>query len=186
MTRHLRLNKETAGSIEKVQVLMNAKTQFKNEQVISELQKARSHILTEAIALSAKDRDTVFLGIWSIKDLLAHLAGWDYTNMEAASYVLAGKLPPFYAHHDRDWAKYNAMLVAKYKRDNIEELIGLVKDSQRELLEYIQTVPLSAFNKDFGVRFRGYKVTIQKLLEAEIKDEQVHCQQILDFFTDAK
>lgn len=165
---------------------MNTKAQIKKEQLLAKLEEIRASILAEASALSAEKQNKVFLGIWSIKDLLAHLAGWDYTNMEAASYVLAGKLPPFYAHHDRDWAKYNAMLVAKYKRDNIEELIGLVKDSQRELLEYIQTVPLSAFNKDFGVRFRGYKVTIQKLLEAEIKDEQVHCQQILDFFTDAK
>lgn len=165
---------------------MNTEAQIKKEQLLAKLKEIRASILAEASALSAEKQNKVFLGIWSIKDLLAHLAGWDYTNMEAASYVLAGKLPPFYAHHDRDWAKYNAMLVAKYKRDNIEELIGLVKDSQRELLEYIQTVPLSAFNKDFGVRFRGYKVTIQKLLEAEIKDEQVHCQQILDFFTDAK
>ena len=165
---------------------MNTKAQIKKEQLLAKLEEIRASILAEASALSAEKQNKVFLGIWSIKDLLAHLAGWDYTNMEAASYVLAGKLPPFYAHHDRDWAKYNAMLVAKYKRDNIEELIGLVKDSQRELLEYIQTVQLSAFNKDFGVRFRGYKVTIQKLLEAEIKDEQVHCQQILDFFTDAK
>ena len=168
------------------QRIMNTKAQIKKEQLLAKLKEIRASILAEASALSAEKQNKVFLGIWSIKDLLAHLAGWDYTNMEAASYVLAGKLPPFYAHHDRDWAKYNAMLVAKYKRDNIEELIGLVKDSQRELLEYIQTVPLSAFNKDFGVRFRGYKVTIQKLLEAEIKDEQVHCQQILDFFTDAK
>ena len=168
------------------QRIMNTEAQIKKEQLLAKLEEIRASILAEASALSAEKQNKVFLGIWSIKDLLAHLAGWDYTNMEAASYVLAGKLPPFYAHHDRDWAKYNAMLVAKYKRDNIEELIGLVKDSQRELLEYIQTVPLSAFNKDFGVRFRGYKVTIQKLLEAEIKDEQVHCQQILDFFTDAK
>jgi len=168
------------------QRIMNTEAQIKKEQLLAKLEEIRASILAEASALSAEKQNKVFLGIWSIKDLLAHLAGWDYTNMEAASYVLAGKLPPFYAHHDRDWAKYNAMLVAKHKRDDIEELLRLVKDTQRQLLEYIQTVQLSAFNKDFGVRFRGYKVTIQKLLEAEIKDEQVHCQQILDFFTDAK
>jgi hypothetical protein len=61
-----------------------------------------------------------------------------------------------------------------------------VKDAQRQLLEYIQTVQLSAFNKDFGVRFRGYKVTIQRLLEAELKDEQIHLQQIADFFKESR
>jgi uncharacterized damage-inducible protein DinB len=163
---------------------MDTKAQIRKEQLLARLQEIRAGILEEASDLSAKKQAMVFLGRWSIKDLLAHLAGWDYTNKEAASFVMAGKLA-FYAHHDRDWAKYNDMLVAKYKRDHIDELIELVKDAQRQLIDFIQTVPLSAFNKDFGVRFRGYKVTIQRLLEAELKDEQTHLQQIIDFFKEA-
>ena len=168
------------------QRIMDTKAPIRKEQLLAKLQETRASILAEASYLSAEKQDMVFLGIWSVKDLLAHLAGWDYTNMEAASYVMAGKLPSFYAHHDRDWAKYNAMLVAKYKREQLDELIGLVKDAQRQLIDFVQTVPLSAFNKDFGVRFRGYKVTIQRLLEAELKDEQTHLQQIIDFFKEAR
>lgn len=159
---------------------------LRKDQLLSSLIETRQNILVEVSKLSKADRDRIFLGIWSVKDLLAHLAGWDYTNMEAASYVMAGNLPSFYAHHDRDWAKYNAILVAKYKRDHIDELIGLVKDAQRQLIDFIQTVPPSSFNKDFGVRFRGYKVTIQRLLEAELKDEQIHLQQIIDFFQETR
>ena len=44
----------------------------------------------------------------------------------------------------------------------------------------------SEHNKDFGVRFRGYNVTIQRLLEAEQKDEQTHLGQIIAFFKEAK
>jgi len=159
---------------------------LRKDQLLSSLIETRQNILSEVSKLSRAEQDRVFLGIWSVKDLLAHLAGWDYTNMEAASYVMAGKLPSFYAYHDRDWAKYNAMLVAKYKRDQLDELIGLVKDAQRQLIDFIQTVPPSSFNKDFGVRFRGYKVTIQRLLEAERKDEQTHLQQIIDFFKETR
>jgi hypothetical protein len=50
------------------------------------------------------------------------------------------------------------------------------------LLEFLNTIPAENFNKDFGVRFRGYRVTIQRLLEAEQKDEETHLQQIMDFF----
>lgn len=105
---------------------------------------------------------------------------------EKLGFVLAGKLPSFYAHHDRDWAKYNAMLVARYKRDQSEELIELAKGSQRELIELLEMIPPELFNKDFGVRFRGDKVTVQRLLEAEVKDEQTHLQQIVDFIKDSK
>lgn len=159
---------------------------LRKDQLLSSLIETRQNILVEVSKLSKADRDRIFLGIWSVRDLLAHLAGWDYTNMEAASYVMAGKLPAFYAYHDHDGAKYNAMLVATYKRDQLDELIGLVKDAQRQLIDFVQTIPLSAFNKDFGVRFRGYKVTIQRLLEAERKDEQTHLQQIIDFFKEAR
>lgn len=146
----------------------------------------RSAILAEVYALPAEESDTVFLGSWSVKDLLAHLAGWDYANLEAAKSVLRGRVPEFYAYHDRDWQTYNAMLVKKYGRDFFGEQIALTRDSQGQLLEYLQTIPPESFNKDFGVRFRGYKVTIQRLLEAETKDERIHYQQIQDYFVQGR
>ena len=82
---------------------MNTKAQAKKEWIISEVQRVRSEFLTEVDTLSRKERDTIFLGIWSVRDLLAHLAGWDYANLDAAKSVLACKLPAFYEHKDRDW-----------------------------------------------------------------------------------
>jgi len=175
-----------ASDRSKAQVKMSAKAQIKKEQVIRELQETRQSILAEIDVLSAKDRNIVFLGIWSVRDLLAHLAGWDFTNVEAIKSVLDGKLPAFYEHHDRDWQTYNAMLVRKYKMNSFRELRATVKTSQKKLIEYLQTIPPEYFNRDFGVRFRGYKVTIQRLLEADIKDVQIHCQQIINFFKESK
>jgi len=165
---------------------MNTKAQVKKEQLLVELRETRNGILKEATALSAEKQGMIFLGIWSVKDLLAHLAGWDYTNLDAVKAVLAGEVPSFYEHHGRDWQTYNAILVAKCKRDSFKELLALVENSQQELIEFLRSVVPESFGKDFGVRFRGYKVTIQRLLEAEIKDEQVHCQQIKDFFNEKR
>jgi hypothetical protein len=165
---------------------MNTKAQAKKEQLLAELRETRNSILKEAAALSAEKQEMVFLGIWSVKDLLAHLTGWDHTNLDAAKAVLAGELPSFYEHHSRDWQTYNAMLVARYKHDSFKELLALVENSQQELIEFLRSVMPESFGKDFGVRFHGYKVTIRRLLEAEIKDEQVHCQQIKDFFKEKK
>lgn len=165
---------------------MTSKAQARKEEVISALVKARRDILAEISVLSKADREQIFLGVWSVKDLLAHLAGWDFTNMQSVTSVLTGNLPSFYEYHDRDWQTYNAMLVAKYKKNSFRELLATVKNSQKELIKILGSVPSEDFNRDFGVRFRGYKVTIQRLLEAEIKDEQVHCRQIVDFFKETK
>ena len=165
---------------------MTPKTQARKEEIISALVKARQDILAEVSLLSKADRNRIFLGTWSVKDLLAHLAGWDFTNIDAIKSVLAGKLPSFYEYRDRDWQTYNAMLVGKYKRNSFRELLATVKRSQKELIEFLQPIPPEYFGKDFDVRFRGYKVTIQRLLEADVKDGQVHFQQIVDFFREAK
>ena len=158
----------------------------RKEGLLSGLIEVRQKILQEVIPISDEERDQPFLGIWSIKDMLAHLAGWDYANLEGVRAVLVGMLPPFYSYHDRDWKKYNAILVAKYKQDSFPELMELLSISQRALTEFLGTVPAEAFNKDFGVRFRGYKVTVQRLLEAETRDEQIHYQQIQDYFEESK
>lgn len=165
---------------------MTSKAQARKEEVISALVKARRDILAEMSVLSKADREQIFLGVWSVKDLLAHLTGWDFTNMEAVKSVLAGSLPSFYEYHDRDWQTYNAILVAKYRKNSFKELLASVKNSQRKLHEILQSIAPEDFNKDFGVRFRGYKVTVQRLLEAEAKDEQVHCRQLVDFFKETK
>ena len=161
---------------------MTSKAQAKREWIICEMQRVRSELLTEATALSRKERDTIFLGIWSVRDLLAHLAGWDYANLGAAKRIIQGRLPSFYDHHDRDWQTYNAMLVKKYGRNTFRELLAALKESQKKLVAYVQAIPPEDFNRDFGVRFRGYKVTIQRLLQADIKDVRIHHQQIVDYF----
>jgi hypothetical protein len=148
------------------------------------LKQIRHELLQTAQSVPVNDRETVFLGIWSLYDLLAHLAGWDFTNLQAIPEVLSSRIPSFYAYRDRDWVTYNALLVAKYKCDSFDVLVDRVQDSHGQLMTALQAVTPVDFGRDFGVRFRGYKVTIQRLLEAETKDEQVHCRQILEFFKD--
>ena len=145
------------------------------------LKAVRESILSEALALPVEARDRVFLGTWSAMDLLAHLAGWDFTNLQAARDILDGLLPEFYEHHDKDWKTYNAALVAKYKRADFREQIELVREAQKQLIEYLQTLPAEDFKLDMGVRAKGIKVTIARLLQAELEDETTHFEQINEF-----
>ena len=59
---------------------MSSIAQAKKDALIANLVEARKNILNAASALPARQRDEIFLGSWSVKDLLAHLIGWDYTN----------------------------------------------------------------------------------------------------------
>jgi len=159
---------------------------LRKEEVLSHLIETRERILAAASGLPAAGQSQVFLGTWSIRDLLAHLIGWDATNLEAARSLLLGSLPSFYQYRDRDWQSYNGMLVKEYNRGSFEELLARAGESQKKLIEFLRAIPAEQFGKDFGVRFRGYKVTIRRLLESEWKDEQAHLQQIVDFVQKAE
>ena len=161
---------------------MNPKPQTTRQELLSAVIETRTAVLQAASGLSPAAQDTVFLGVWSVKDLIAHLIGWDFANLAAAKDIQAGKLPEFYAHQDKNWKTFNAESVAKYKRDDFEELSALSRDSQGQLIAYLESIPEEAFEKDFGVRTaRNYKVTIARLMQAELKDGQEHLEQIQEF-----
>jgi hypothetical protein len=146
--------------------------QAQKDALIASLVRARAKILAEARLLSPAQQDEVFLGEWSVKELLAHLAGWDDTNRRAVQEILAGQKPSFWQYLDRDWQSYNARLVAEYKRDDFAELLAVVEASHRRLIDYLQTVPADAYVK---------KRQIASLLRTEIEDEEEHHGQVKAF-----
>jgi hypothetical protein len=144
----------------------------KKTEVISGLMDARQMILAAAGALLPEKRGLVFLGKWSAKELLAHLIGWDYTNLEAAQDILAGRTPEFWSHYDRDWQSYNAHLVVTYGQDDWAELTAAVRQSHRQLIDHLRTVPADEY-------LRRRKIV--SLLQAETKDERIHHRQLVRF-----
>ena len=160
---------------------MSTAEQERKDNIISTLIQARRRILDTAYALPPEKQDEVFLGVWSVKDLLAHLIGWDYTNLEAVKSILQGELPEFYSQRDPAWETYNALLVERHKEEDFTELLYSLETSQRALMGFLATVPADEFDKDRGVRYKRYKVTIARLLEAEAEDEEEHGRQIKEF-----
>jgi len=151
------------------------------EQVISRLVEARRKILEVAAALPPGKQDQVFLGTWSVKDLLAHLVGWDGANIEAVGAILAGRLPSFYDHYDRDWHSFNARLVREHMKELYADLLASVEESHRKLIETVAEIPADEFVRDRGLRAKGWKVTVESILRVEASDEQAHYRQIEQF-----
>ncbi len=149
------------------------------DQIIAELSAARKRILDVAASLRPTQQDEIFLGTWSVKDLLAHLVGWDYTNIESVKEIRAGKSPSCFTHWNPNWAAYNARLVKEHKKDNTTELLAALDKSHHELIHYLKGLPTDDFERDFDVRSpRGRNVTVAYHLQAEIDDEREHYEQI--------
>jgi len=148
--------------------------QTRKDKIIGGLVSARRQVLEAVARLSPEQQDAVFLGEWSARDLVAHLIGWDYTNLEAVSEIRAGRRPGFWQYHDHDWVSYNARLVAQHRREDWGELVAAVEQSHRALIETLQSVPADDYVK---------QKKIGTLLRAEAKDEQEHARQVERFRT---
>lgn len=159
----------------------DSRAQANQAKAIADFSTARQDLLAAATAVPAEHRDTVFLGTWSLQDLLAHLVGWDYTNLQAAREILAGQLPSVYSQWDKDWQTYNAGLVTRYKGDDFSKLWARLEASHRELIEFLAAIPAEEFGKDRGLRSGRYKVTVAQFIKFETYDEQRHAQQVKAF-----
>lgn len=141
----------------------------------------RIRILDLASALPPTKREEVFLGEWSLRDLMAHLIGWDIALLAASQDILVGELPSFYHLRDADWKTLNRQFVMQYNRGDWTELLNAVQDSHAQLLAFLDTVPQDEFTRNHGITYDGSPVTIGRLLVAEIKDERAHYEQIREW-----
>lgn len=82
---------------------MRVSAEEKKQRLLLDVKAARQTVLEAAASLSPDPSETIFLGYWSIMDIVAYLIGWDIANMEAVQAIRAGELPPFCAHLDHDW-----------------------------------------------------------------------------------
>ena len=166
---------------------MTGKPEAKKQQLIADLTGARHEVLAAATALPPEEQDTPFLGTWSAHDIVAHLIGWDYANLEAIEAIRAGRLPAFYDHHDRDWRTFNAGLVAQHRQETLEATVALAQASHRALLAALAALPAEDVSRDYGVRSSGRRrVTVAMLLGVEARDEHKHAAQIQEFAAQSK
>ena len=158
-----------------------AAAEVSKRELIAGIVQVRRHIIETALQLPVEAQDEIFLGTWDLKDLLAHMKGWDEANRQAIEEILEGQLPSFYEHAGGDWSGYNAILVQRHRKQNLLELLQDLEDSQTALLTRLEAVDAQELDRERGIRYKGWKVTIARLLKAELHDEQEHLSQLQAF-----
>lgn len=153
----------------------------KKQTWINHLVEARRSILELAQTLPAELEDQPFIGVWSIKDLFAHLIGWDQTNTDAITEALQGIYPTFLKNYDKDWKSYNEHLIAQYKKPSLAEMLKDAQDSHERFISFLNGLPAQALVKGKVASERGRTITIANLLRAEASDEHDHAEQVRAF-----
>jgi hypothetical protein len=115
---------------------------------------------------------------WAIRDVTAHLIGWNIYTIKGCQQLRKGELPFYFLDPGDDFCKVNAVLVREYDSKDKKELIAQLDASLVKLKDFLITVGPADWETDFGVTYRGYTITIKNTIDNLARDYDNHRQQI--------
>ncbi|HEU0072539.1 MAG TPA: DinB family protein [Dehalococcoidia bacterium] len=154
----------------------NTRTQVELQALITEFDRVRAELIEAVLSVPRELRDVAFVGIWDLRDVIAHTVGWDYTNIEALPDFRAGRLPVFFARYDTDWAAINADLIARYRLKDWDALVASLRESQTAFTGALRD--LSDVDLDNVALWGKRRITLRGMMRAVSRDESEHVAQI--------
>lgn len=151
------------------------------KDVLSKLQVTRKKLVILLFSVPENRWNEVFLGKWSLRDVVAHLIGWDIENAKSVNEVLSGQLPSCFKNWDDNWASYNDLLVDRYKKGEKKELLSELDRVHGIYMKVFDNISEEIFSKDIGLRWQNYIITPSVNAEYEAQDEELHTKQIQDW-----
>ncbi|MCK5059475.1 MAG: ClbS/DfsB family four-helix bundle protein [Candidatus Aminicenantes bacterium] len=121
------------------------------------------------------------INYWSPRDMVAHLIGWNRSIIEGSKQIKRRELPFYDIDPGENYSKVNAALVRQYSSTDKQELLDELKASTQELIQFLQLLDSSEWDRDYGVRHQGAIITIRDTIDELIEDYDIHREQIKEW-----
>ena len=148
--------------------------------VVAELERERRALLGTIAGIDETmlDRKGV-VGDWSIKNVLAHLAGWEEWIIRALPIMLAGgELPEDLRAAARDENRYNREQVAEREELTPGEQLMELERIRATLIEYIRTLDEATLNRPQP--WPRWKGTLAEYFFTAVRDHDAEHREMLE------
>jgi len=115
---------------------------------------------------------------WSPRDVTAHLIGWNQHTIQGCRQIIQGERPDYFEDADNNYRNLNARSVKKFASKNKVNLLAECADSFKDLKSYLESLTPQQWEKDYGVRYRDWMITIYNTVLALQKDYEIHREEI--------
>jgi uncharacterized damage-inducible protein DinB len=112
--------------------------------LLARLVAGREQLLAQLAGLGESAFAAEVIGNWKLKDLLAHISGWDRWELQSAQHVLNGQTPDLTPARGVDG--YNAQVVAAWRNCATAELLDELHAARAEWVAILDERPLRAFD----------------------------------------
>jgi len=93
-------------------------------------------------------------GVWSIKDILAHVNTWEAESVKHLPEILEGRRPARYSVLYGGIDAFNALMSEQKRSLSLSEVQDLLASTHHQLIEFLQGLPAELFTIESRFRRR--------------------------------
>src|SRR4030095_17255552 len=91
-------------------------------------------------------------GIWSVKDIIAHVTWWEEEALKHLPIINKGGRPPRYSAEYGGIDAFNVLMTEQRRGLSLSDVLRQRDETHRQLIAYVQSAPEEQFTRD--TRFR--------------------------------
>jgi len=151
-----------------------------NETLVDRLEASREKMTAH---LNQIDRDRKIYPLWTIREILAHLSGWDDSTIAFIHAVVAGKIPPTPATRGID--VYNAETVTTREGLDYDHVYREYLETRRVLLDEIRKLPENKLTEKSYLPW-GEQGSLVDLIDIFASHEETHADDVEKIIASAR
>ena len=136
-----------------------------------------------ADSVSALDKRLILRKVtsWTVRDIVAHLIGWNRYIVQGSKQILRGELPFYDVDPGPNYSNVNVVLVSECSEKDRSALLNSFATSTSELVSFLRTIDPDEWDHDFGVRHNDETITVKSTIDDLIADYHHHRVQLEEF-----
>ena len=121
-------------------------------------------------------------GVWSVKDIIAHLASYEHLLLEVLSTFVSGGSTPYLNKFTDPGGNFNDREVAARKGKSIKEVLGEFNDTHAQVMSLAARIPVETFSQTGTLPWYGMEYALDDyIVYAFYGHKREHSAQIAVF-----
>ena len=94
-------------------------------------------------------------GVWSVKDIIAHMLSYEHLLAEVLSTFLDGGPTPLVEDMGKLRGEFNDVLVERYKGHSVSELLTEIDEAHKKVIGLGERIPAETYQKNGALPWYG-------------------------------
>ncbi len=121
-------------------------------------------------------------GVWSIKDIIAHLASYEHMMLDVLSTFVSSGSRPYLSKFTDPSGNFNDSEVAARKGKSFKEVIGEFQDTHAQVMALAERIPVESFSQPGTLPWYGMEYALDDfIVYTQYGHKREHSAQIAAF-----